>query len=126
MLNYIPLILFGVFLNAIAQVALKKGMMQIGEFVFSVENIVPISMAAATNLFVVLGLFCYVVSVLVWMMVLSRVEVSFAYPFLSVGYVLVAFIGYFMFSESITMDRIAGIALICLGVSLVSRSGVAA
>ena len=126
MLNYVPLILFGVLLNAIAQVALKKGMMEIGEFSFSMENIVPISLSAATNLYVILGLFCYVVSVLVWMLVLSRVEVSFAYPFLSVGYVVVAIIGYYMFAENITMERVAGIALICLGVTLVSRSGVAA
>lgn len=123
MTKYLPLILFGVFLNAFGQIALKKGMINVGHFTFSTENIVPVALAAFTNVFILLGLLCYVVSVVVWMLVLSRVDVSFAYPFLSVGYVLTAVLGYALFNEDLTAYRIAGIALICIGVSVLARSG---
>lgn len=122
MLKYIPLILSGVFLNAFAQFFLKQGMIKIGHFEFTAANAVPIGIKAGTNPSIIAGLTCYVVSVIVWMLVLSRVEVSYAYPFLSVGYILTAFLGYWYFSEVITAGRIFGIFLICLGVIFVARS----
>jgi multidrug transporter EmrE-like cation transporter len=54
--------------------------------------------------------------------VLSRVELSFAYPFLSLAYVVVAAYAYFVFKEDVNNFRIAGIALICMGTILISRS----
>jgi multidrug transporter EmrE-like cation transporter len=53
---------------------------------------------------------------------LSRVELSFAYPFLSVSYVLVLAAGYFWFEETVTVSRITGVALICIGTLFVARS----
>ena len=122
MIKYIPLILTGVFLNAFAQLFLKKGMMSIGHFEFSLGNAIPIGWQAATNIAIILGLICYVISVVVWMLVLSRVEVSYAYPFLSVGYIVTTIIGYAYFNEDITVYRLMGVALICCGVVLVARS----
>ena len=122
MIKYIPLILSGVFLNAFAQFFLKKGMLHIGHFEFVLSNAIPIALRAATNLPIIAGLTCYVVSVLVWMAVLSRVDVSYAYPFLSVGYIVTTILGYSYFNEVITSGRIIGIALICLGVVFVARS----
>jgi multidrug transporter EmrE-like cation transporter len=57
------------------------------------------------------------------MLVLSRVEVSFAYPFLSVGYIVTAVAGYAVFNEQLSLTKIMGIALICLGVILIAGSG---
>jgi multidrug transporter EmrE-like cation transporter len=54
--------------------------------------------------------------------VLSRVDLSYAYPFLSLAYVVVTAYAYFVFSENVSHLRIAGIALICVGTVLVSRS----
>ena len=56
------------------------------------------------------------------MAVLSKVEVSFAYPFLSVGYVVAAVVGYYFFGEALSVIRIVGIVIICIGVYLISRS----
>ncbi|MBI1244334.1 MAG: EamA family transporter [Alphaproteobacteria bacterium] len=122
MIQYLPLILFGVFLNAGAQLALKQGMRQIGSFEFALASAIPIGWQVGTNPFVVLGLGCYVVSVAVWILVLSRVEVSLAYPMLSVGYVVNALAAWWLFGENLTPSRIAGIAVICFGVWLLSRS----
>jgi multidrug transporter EmrE-like cation transporter len=123
MAKYIPLILSGVLLNAFAQIFLKKGMMAIGEFEFSWSNALPVATSVASSPSVVLGFACYIVSVLIWLLVLSRVEVSFAYPFLSVGYIVTAAFGYYAFHEHLSAYRISGIALICFGVYLISRSG---
>ncbi len=121
-MSYLPLILLGVMLNAAAQLFLKEGMRRIGHFDFVWANIVPIGLQVAGNLFILGGLFCYVVSVVVWLLVLSRVEVSFAYPLLSVGYIVNAVAGYYLFQENLSLTRITGIVIICAGVFFVTRS----
>jgi len=120
--KYIPLILLGVMLNALAQITLKQGMRTIGHFGFSLDNIFPILVKVGTNPFILAGLVCYVVSVLVWLMVLSRVEVSFAYPLLSVGYIVTAIAGFWLFNENMGLVRWMGILIICLGVYLITRT----
>ena len=120
--RYLPLILLGVLLNAFAQLSLKQGMRTIGHFAFSVENILPIGAKAIFNPFVLTGLLCYVISVIVWLMALSRVDVSYAYPLLSVGYIVTAFAGQMFFQEALGPVRWAGILIICIGVLLITRS----
>lgn len=115
------LLLCGVLLNASAQLFLKFGMDRIGEFSFTLANIWPIGWKVATNYFVILGLMCYVISVVVWLMVLSRVPVGVAYPMVSIGYIVTAIAGYFLLGETLTATRIAGIFVIILGVYLVAK-----
>jgi multidrug transporter EmrE-like cation transporter len=116
------LILLGVLLNACAQLLLKAGMIQIGHFQFSFANIFPISLKVMGNAPIVAGLFAYVVSVVVWLLVLSRAQVSYAYPMLSIGYVVNALAAYYFFGEDLSLLRIAGILVIISGVYLISRS----
>lgn len=116
------LIFLGVFLNAAAQLLLKAGMGQIGHFEFSTINIIPIGLKVALCPAIIGGLFLYVFSVVVWLLVLSRVEVSYAYPLLSVGYVVNALAAYFLFAEDLSLIRIVGIFIIIAGVFLVARS----
>jgi multidrug transporter EmrE-like cation transporter len=120
--KYLPIILFGVLLNAAAQLSLKEGMRRIGHFEFVWANIVPIGLQVAGNIFVLGGIFLYVISVAVWLLVLSRVEVSFAYPLLSVGYIVNAVAGYYLFQENLSMTRVTGIAIIIIGVYFVTKS----
>jgi multidrug transporter EmrE-like cation transporter len=116
------LVLLGVLLNAAAQLLLKAGTNAVGYFDFSGANLVPIGWKIATQPHIVAGLGCYVVSVAVWIMALSRVEVSIAYPMLSIGYVLNAVAAYFLFGEAVSAQRLAGIGIIILGVYVVARS----
>lgn len=118
----LPLILFSVLLNSAAQLLLKGGMETIGRFDFSLSNLLPISIKIAMNPGIVGGLFIYVVSVIIWLMVLSRVDVSFAYPMTSIGYIVTAIAGYFLFHENLSLTRIIGIIVIIAGVYLVTRS----
>jgi multidrug transporter EmrE-like cation transporter len=116
------LILAGVLLNAAAQLLLKAGTNAVGHFEFSAANIVPVGLRLALEPFILGGVACYVVSLVVWIMALSRVEVSIAYPMLSIGYVVNAVAAWYLFGESLTALRLAGIGFIVVGVFLVARS----
>jgi multidrug transporter EmrE-like cation transporter len=120
--KYIPLILFTVLTNAAAQIMLKKGMMMIGAVPLEAASAFATAFRVLLNPWVFLGLCMFVVSMASHLIVLSRVELSFAYPFLSLAYVVVAAYAYFVFKEDVNNFRIAGIALICIGTILISRS----
>lgn len=116
------LVLAGVLLNAAAQLLLKAGTNGIGAFAFTADNLVPVGIKVASNPFIAGGLGCYAVSVVVWIMALSRVEVSLAYPMLSIGYVVNAVAAWYLFGEALTAQRMIGIGTIIIGVFLVARS----
>lgn len=116
------LVLLGVLLNAGAQLLLKAGTNSVGQFAFSRDNILPVGWQLATEPHILGGLICYVISVAVWIMALSRVEVSIAYPMLSIGYVINALAAWWLFGESLTAMRITGIGFIIVGVYFVARS----
>ena len=116
----ILLILISVLLNCAAQLCIRKGMLIIGEVEMS--SIVRSLGVMITNLWLWGAMISYAVSILLWIVVLSKVEVSFAYPFLSIGYVVAVLVGYYFFGESLSLIRVAGIIIICVGVYLISRS----
>jgi len=122
MQKYVPLILATVTTNALSQLFLKKGMLLVGEFQFSPAVIVQFLPKVILNPFIVLGLTTMVFSMGLHLMVLSRVDLSFAYPFLSISYVLVLAAGYFLFNEQVNLSRVFGVALICVGTFFIARS----
>src|SRR5476649_2458052 len=97
-------IISGVLLNAVAQLLLKAGI------------------NAATQLPIIGGLTCYVLSVVVWIIALSRVDVSLAYPMLSLGYVVAAFGAWYFLGEALSMQRLLAIVVILVGVALLART----
>jgi len=116
----IILILLSVLLNCAAQLLIRKGMLVEGEV--GMQNMLSHIGSMITNVWLWGAMICYALSILLWMSVLSKVEVSYAYPFLSVGYVVSAVAGYALFNENLSPIRIAGIIVICIGVVLISRS----
>jgi drug/metabolite transporter (DMT)-like permease len=118
----LPIILFGVFLNAIAQLLLKAGTNKIGHITLSLDKAWDLLWQVAFNPFIFMGLVCYVISVGVWIIALSRVDVSYAYPMLSLGYVLNALLAYYLFGEQLSAMRVGGIFVIMLGVYMISRT----
>jgi multidrug transporter EmrE-like cation transporter len=120
--RYLLLIFFGVFLNAIGQLCLKQGMRCIGPFEFELANVFPICYKVTFNPYVLGGISSYILSVVIWLIVLSKVEVSYAYPFLSIGYIIVALAGKYFFDEGVSSMRWLGILVICVGVYLITRS----
>lgn len=116
------LILVGVLLNAAAQLLLKAGTNAVGTFEFAIGNVVPVGLRLMLEPHIAGGIACYVVSVVVWIMALSRVEVSVAYPMLSIGYIVNALAAWYLFGEAVTGIRFAGIGFIVVGVFLIARS----
>ena len=121
-LTVLPWLLLGVFLNAGAQLLLKAGSNRISHLSFTWDNLIPIALQVATNLPIILGLVAYVVSVVVWIGVLARVDVSVAYPMVSLGYVVNAIAAFYLFQEPVNAMRMSGIFVILIGVYMVARS----
>lgn len=117
------LVLTGVLLNAAAQLMLKAGANRIGPLEVQVQSLALAAREMALSPPVVGGIACYVVSVFVWIVALTRVEVSLAYPMLSIGYVVNAVAAYILFGEQLTPMRLVGILVIILGVYVLAASG---
>jgi multidrug transporter EmrE-like cation transporter len=115
-------ILLGVLLNASAQLLLKAGTQRSGPIELNSQ-----AAAALQSVFfsvpAAAGLACYAISVIVWVVALSRVEVSVAYPMLSIGYVVNALGAWMLFGEALSPLRLVGIGVIVLGVCLLAASG---
>src|SRR5262249_51981722 len=116
-----PWLLTGILLNAGAQLLLKAGSARISHIGLNWSNLIPISFQMAFNPYIMLGLTCYAISVVIWIGVLSRTPVSIAYPLVSLGYVINAIAAYFLFAEPLTTSKMSGIFFILLGVYLIAR-----
>jgi drug/metabolite transporter (DMT)-like permease len=121
-MKYLPFILFTVLTNAAAQLMLKQGMMSLGSISFGANPVIKI-LQIVFSPWVFFGLCTFVISMASHLYVLSKVELSFAYPFLSLAYVAVAVFAYFLFHEDLNAWRIAGIGFICVGTVLIAQSG---
>ncbi|HOA95755.1 MAG TPA: SMR family transporter [Quisquiliibacterium sp.] len=115
------LVLSGVVLNALAQSLLKLGTNRLGPVEFSAANAVDIALRTLTLWPFLLGFACYGISLVIWIVALSRVPVTVAYPMLSIGYVINALIARYWLGESLSASGWAGIGLICCGVVLIAR-----
>ena len=115
----IPLIVVGVLLNAIAQICLKKGLQAAGGMELAVGPLFRLMLEP----WVMAGLACYVVSVVVWLGALSLVQVNFAYPFIALGFIANAFLARAFLGEAMTPMRWVALAIIVVGVSLQALSG---
>lgn len=114
----IILILLSVLLNCAAQLLIRKGMLIEGEV--GVQNMLSHIGSMITNLWLWGAMFCFLGSILLWIVVLSRVEVSYAYVFNSIGYVALTICAYWLFDESISVYKIVGIAVVILGLIIMS------
>jgi drug/metabolite transporter (DMT)-like permease len=112
----------GVLLNAGAQLLLKAGTNVLGVLTLTRDTWPDTLARMATQGYFVLGAGCYVLSLFVWILGLSRVPVSVAYPLLSVGYIVNAIAAHFLFGEAVTASRWLGIGFIVVGVWLVAKS----
>ena len=122
-MKYLPFILFTVMTNAAAQLMLKHGMMTLGPLSFTAETAIQRVFQIVFHPWVFAGLATFVISMASHLFVLSKVELSFAYPFLSLAYIAVAVAAWTLFGEDLNQLRVAGIALICVGTVLIAQSG---
>ncbi|HUN71126.1 MAG TPA: EamA family transporter [Steroidobacteraceae bacterium] len=112
----------GVVLNALAQLGLKAATEKTGPLAAANEAVLRRSLELLTVPWLWAALGCYGLSVIVWLVGLSRVPVSQAYPLLSLGYVLNVGLAWWLLGETPNVLRVAGIAVIVFGVILVAKS----
>ena len=117
------LILTGVGLNAAAQLLLKVATRGLAHFSdFGLQTVLGSVAVLSRSWAFWVGMVCYGTSLCVWLAALSKAPVSSAYPMLSLGYIVVAAVSVIWLGEALSPAKVAGIALICVGVVLVSRS----
>lgn len=116
----LSVIIFTVFLSACAQVLLKIGASKGGDDPLSggMQGVLGIIFSAQ----VMLGVFIYAASVLIWLWVLSQVELSVAYPFVGISFIFTLLFGYFLLNEPVNLMRVLGTLLIAGGCVLVGKS----
>ena len=114
------LILIGVLINAGAQLLIKAGTTALGTLV-SPSGPFATVIRIVFQPYIFAGLVSYVVSVAIWIVVLSKVPVSVAYPMLSIGYVVNAIAGYYLFGETLNWSKLIGIGIIIIGVYMIAR-----
>jgi len=116
-------IITGVLLNAVAQLLLKAGTNALGGAIhLTIGNAFETFIRVASQLPILGGLACYALSLVVWIMGLSRTDVTIAYPMLSLGYVVAALGAWLFLGEAVSPQRLLAIAVIMVGVALLARS----
>ena len=114
--------LLSVLLNAAAQLFLKAGTNVVGTVSFGDANTFNTLINIARVPWFLAGFACYGISLFTWIATLSRLPVSVAYPLVSIGYVVNALAAWWLFGESLTMQKLIGVGFIIIGVILVSTT----
>lgn len=110
--------LVSIVLGAVAQYCLKIGV--VGNIVGN--DILETGRRLLLNWNFIAGVVCYALSFILWLLVLSRLDLGKAYPMVSFGYVIAVLLGYFMLGEELNAMKIAGLLFIIVGVLFISRS----
>lgn len=110
-------------MSSTAHVSLKKGMMVHALNTAKSDSIIGVFWDVCTNPWVMAGMFLHVSALVVWLWALSKVDISFAYPFIALGYVLVSTMAWLWLGEEITLMRLRGMLIIILGVLVLAKAG---
>lgn len=116
------LILLTVTLSACAQLALKLGVAKPNMETAMQSGVVDALIAASMSPLIWVGLLIYGLSVTMWLWVLSKVDLSVAYPFVGISFLVTMGFGAFLLNENVTPIRILGTILIASGCLLVGKS----
>jgi len=121
MFNRVLLIFIPVTAAAVGQMILKIGMTQVGELKFS-DGIISMFWRTFSNLYVLGGLAFFGVNAMLWLVVLSREKLSFAYPMVAFAYIVTILLAKFVLHENIPALRWAGLATIIVGILMIAKS----
>ncbi len=118
------LLLVAVLLGVLGQLLLKMGMIQVGtlEFEGGLAGLIRVGIRVFSNLKVLGGFASYGISSLFWIIVLSKIDLSLAYPMLALNYVLVPLTAWLFLSEQVPPTRWLGIGVVIIGVIIISRT----
>lgn len=112
----VAIILTSVLIGVVAQLILKGGVARLGPLALGGGSPVGVAWRIGSNPQIWGGLALYGISTFLWLIALSQVQLGFAYPFLSLSYVLIVLTSWIFLSEEISLWRVVGVAAICVGV----------
>ena len=118
----LTLLAVNILLNVAGQLAMKRGMTAVGVVALQLDRFASTMGQALSNGYVMAGIAAYGVSAILWLVLLSRLPLSYVYPAISLGYVVVVLISWAVLKEDIPPLRWLGVLVICIGVYLVGRS----
>jgi drug/metabolite transporter (DMT)-like permease len=107
-------------MGSFGQIYMKRGLKQNPLDLKDILSVKIFSTVFEPNVFI--GLMLYILASVIWLTVLSKADVSYIYPMISLGYILTAFLAKFYFNENISVVRWFGILLILGGVFLIAKS----
>lgn len=116
------LVAVSILLTSGAQILLKAGTNAL-KALPAADGPLTFVLRVATQPFMIGGLVCYALSFGVWILVLSRLPVSVAYPMLALGYIVTAILGFALFGEQLGWVKITGVLIIILGVTILTAFG---
>jgi len=119
----VSIVMLSILMSSTAHVFLKKGMMTHALNAVKSEGGGGLVWNIGTNPWVMGGMFLHVSALVVWLWALSKVEISFAYPFLALGYVLVSAMAWFWLGEELNPMKILGMGIIIVGILVLARAG---
>jgi len=122
-LSNIGIILLSILMSSTAHIFLKKGMMTHAINAIKSDGIIGLIWTVGTNPWVMGGMFLHVSALVVWLWALSKVDISFAYPFLALGYVLVMAMAWFWLGEELNPMKVLGMGIIIVGILVLARAG---
>ncbi|MBA7681563.1 EamA family transporter [bacterium] len=120
-MSKIPFIVIAVIIGVVGQLLIKYGLNKLGQIDFSESLIVSYGKIFLSP-FVISGSLVYFLSGFIWLYALSKVNLSFAYPFLALSYILILLASQWFLGENVSFLRWIGVLVICLGVFLVAKS----
>src|SRR4030042_6914024 len=119
--NYL-LILLTILISIVGQTLLKAGMNGIGRIeAVELSTVIPLILRGGTNIFIIAGLTLFVIGTFFWLVLLSRLDISFLYPFGALQYLFIFLISYLFLGEEIRMGRIIGVLIILAGIFVISK-----
>jgi len=117
-MNAIAIIIIGVIFAGLGQVSWKLGMNQAGQL--TVLDLAGLS-NVLRNPYILLGFLMYALSTIFWLIALSKKDLSFVYPFISLTYILVLVLSNIILKESIGVEKLAGTLVIVIGLVIIAR-----
>jgi len=110
-------------MSSTAHVFLKKGMMTHALSTAKQDGFLGLVFSVGTSPWVIGGMFLHASALVVWLWALNKVDISFAYPFLALGYVLVSSMAWFWLGEELSQVRMLGMAVIIVGIFILAEAG---
>jgi len=109
-------------MSSTAHIFLKKGMMMHTKNETKTDSIIGLVLTVITNPWVMSGIFLHISALVVWLLVLNKVEISFAYPFLALGYILVSAMAWVWLGEELRPMKLVGMGIIIIGILFLARA----